>query len=422
VVVPVPLPPGAGQFFADEPLRSPATDGPQPRHRRIWLSYGIAAFGLGANTQVTFLIPLRARELGATLDVIGLIIGAGAIAAVFTSVPSGALIDRLGPRRAFVAGTGVTTVLMLLTPWVTNYWFFLPLLALLGVARNLGWVASQAHITGIGSEKERPRLTGRFSLFSSVGQMVGPLMVGAAAGTMGYQWALVVPAAYALGFRVLGLCLVEVAQPPRGQAKPSQGVGVRSAWQLLAIPGIWVVLLLTFGRVWITVVYATFVPVYLVIDRDFDPFIVGTVTATSGLVAAAIAPTVGFWTRYASPATVTNVALTSGATGLILVPHVAALPYVFIVPVLVGVGLGITLPLLLSMTATEAPEGRRGVALGLRSTATQSAMAGAPLLVGAVMGLLGTLLGFTGAGIAGLAVLVGARLVARRASLSNPSG
>jgi MFS family permease len=387
---------------------------PQPRHRRLSLAYAIAAFGLGANTQVTFLVPLRARELGASFDVIGLIIGAGAIAAVFSAVPSGALIDKLGPRRAFVIGTGVTSVLLLLAPWVTNYGWFLPLLTLLGMARNLAWVASQTHITGIGSEKERPKLTGRFSLLSSVGQMVGPLMVGAAAGTMGYRWALLVPAVYALGFFVVGLCLVEVRQPPQEQAKPSQGVGVRSAWQLLAIRGIQVVLLLTFGRVWITVVYATFVPVYLVIDRHFDPFIVGVVTATSGLVAAAIAPTIGFWTRYASPATATSVALSAGATGLILVPHVAALPYVFVVPVLVGVGLGATLPLLLSMTATAAPEGRRGVALGLRSTATQSAMAAAPLLVGTVIGLLGTLLGFTVAGIAGMAVLVGARLITRR--------
>jgi hypothetical protein len=61
----------------------------QPRHRRLWLAYAIAVFGLGANTQVTFL-PLRARELGAIFDVIGLIIGAGALAAVFSAVPSGA--------------------------------------------------------------------------------------------------------------------------------------------------------------------------------------------------------------------------------------------------------------------------------------------------------------------------------------------
>ena len=382
----------------------------EQRPRRLWLAYSSGAFGLAMIAQSGFLVPLRARELGASFDVIGLVVGAGAVAAVFASVPSGALIDRLGPKRTFVVGAGACVVLSLLFPLVTNYWWFLALQPLLGLARNLGWVASQSYITSIGSEQERPTLTGRFSFFSNVGQMAGPLLVGAAAEVVGFRWAFVVPAAYALCFVVVGLLLVETRSPRQEQDRVPQGAGVRSAWQLLALRGIQVALLLTFGRLWITVVYTTFLPVYLV-DKGFDPVVVGAVVATSGLVAAVLAPTAGFWTRYVSQATAAACALAGGAVALLLIPHVAVMPWVFVVPVLVGVGIGVSLPLLLSIVTTAAPEGRRGVALGLRSMATQTAMTAAPLVVGPLITILGMALGFTAAAAVAASLLAGARML-----------
>lgn len=379
------------------------------RPRRLWLAYSSGAFGLAMIAQAAFLVPLRARELGATFDVIGLIVGAGAVAAAVASVPSGAVIDRLGPRRTFVAGAAGSVVLSLLFPLVTSYWWFLALQPLLGLTRNLGWVASQAYVTSLGSEQDRAAFTGRFSFFGSVGQLAGPVLAGAAAGVVGFRWALVVPAVYAASFVLVGLLLPETGRSSPGRRTP-QGFGARSARQLLAVRGIQVALVLTFGRLWIAVVYATFLPVYLV-ERGFSPSVVGTVVAASGLVAAIVAPTAGFWTRYVSPVTAAAIALGGGAAGLVLIPHVATLPWVFVVPALVGIGIGVSLPLLLTTVTTAAPEGRRGVALGMRSTATQTAMTAAPLVVGPLMAALGMALGFTAAGLVAAVLLVGGRML-----------
>lgn len=379
------------------------------RPRQLWLAYSSGAFGLAMIAQAAFLVPLRARELGANFDVIGLIVGAGAVAAAVASVPSGALIDRIGPRRTFIIGAGGCVVLSLLFLLVTDYWWFLALQPLLGMSRNLGWVASQAYITSLGSEQDRPTFTGRFSFFGSVGQLAGPLLAGAAAGVVGFRWALVVPAVYAASFVVVGLLLAETGRPPP-ECRTPQGSGARSAWRLLAVRGIQVALVLTFGRLWIAVVYATFLPVYLV-DRGFSPAVVGTVIAASGLVAAVVAPTAGIWTRYVSPATAAAVALGGGAAALVLVPHVATPSLVFVVPAFVGVGIGVSLPLLLTLVTTAAPEGRRGVALGMRSTATQTAMTAAPLVVGSLMTALGTTVGFTAAGVVAAGVLLGGRML-----------
>jgi hypothetical protein len=77
------------------------TDDPK---RRLWLAFLIGAFGLAVTAQVNFLIPLRARELGAGFGLIGVIAGAGAAATALSSVPVGAVTsiasERGGPSSS----------------------------------------------------------------------------------------------------------------------------------------------------------------------------------------------------------------------------------------------------------------------------------------------------------------------------------
>jgi len=386
------------------------TEGAGHESRRVlWLSYLSGAFGLAMFTQGNFLVALRARELGATLDVIGLIIGAGSLAAAISSVPSGALIDRLGPRRTFIIGTAATSLASLLYVFATDYRWFLALQPLLGIARGVGWVSSQSYISSIGTAKERPKLTGRFSFFSNLGQMAGPVLAGAAAELVGLRWAMLVPAVYAVCFTFLGLRMKDIRTRDHDATPAAHGAGVRSAMQLVAIRGIQVALLLTFARLWITNIYSTFLPVFLV-DGGMEPALVGTIIATSGLVAALMAPTTGFWTRFGSQQTVAVLGLACGAAALVLTPHVAVVPIVFLVPTLIGIGVGLSLPLLISIVTTAAPAHKRGVALGLRDMVNQSAATIAPVVVGPLITALGMALGFTTGGVVGGALLVAARL------------
>lgn len=378
------------------------------RSRRVLVAYVIGAFGLAMSAQITFLVPLRARELGAGFEIIGLIVGSGALAAAAMSVPSGAIIDRLGPKWAFVFGAGGTAAVSLGFVMVTDYWWFLALQPLHGVARNLAWVASQGYITSFASDAERPKLTGRFSFFGNIGQMAGPLLVGGAAGLVGFRYALFVPAAYSVMFALLGLALRETRAADHGATRKRQGAGMGAAVRLLTVRGIQVALLLTFVRLWTAQVYNSFFPVYLV-DSGMSPSLAGTVMAVSGLVAAAMAPTTGYWTRFVSQQAATSVGLGCSAAALVVAPHVATVPLVYVVPVLVGIGSGLSLPLLISIVTTAAPTGSRGVALGLRGMVNQTAATAAPVLIGPLMGGLGLLLGFTSGGVLAGVLLAAAR-------------
>jgi MFS family permease len=388
------------------------------RARLRFLAYLIGAFGLSLSAQINFLVPLRARELGAGLDVIGLIIGSGTLAAAASSVSMGVVIDRLGPKRAFMIGAFGTMLVSLSLTFVGGYWWFIALQPLHGIVRNLGWVASQGYITSFATDEERALLTGRFSFFSNVGAMVGPLLAGSAAAVVGFRWALLVPAAYSLLFVIMAFFLYEtkVATPAekndQGETvkRTKGGSGLSAALSLLPIRGIQVALLLTFTRLWTSHVYAAFLPVFMV-DSGISANTAGVVMATSGFVAAIMAPTTGFWTRYMSPQTAAMLGLSCNALGLILVPQLASVPGIFLVPVLVGIGTGLSLPLLITIVTSVVPIQRRGVALGLRALVNQVAATAAPVMIGPLMTVLGLGLGVVSGGGVAVALLASARIL-----------
>lgn len=385
------------------------------RTRRLALAYLCGGFGLAMTAQIAFLVPLRARELGAGFDLIGVIMGAGALAAALTSIPCGAIIDRLGPRRSFLVGTTATALVSVLFALTTSVWTLLLLQPLHGVARNLGWVASQAYITAAAREAaERPRLTGRFALFGNVGKMAGPLLAGAAASLVGFQWAMLVPAAYALAFAVLGIGLRETPSAGTlGAPRERRGTGLRAAARLTRLPGIQVALVLTSARLWISTVFSTFLPVFLV-EQTVDPAVAGIVVAASGLVAAVMAPTAGVWGHRFGPQWATVLGLGFGALALVVTPLLVRPPVVFIPPALIGIAIGLSLPLLISIVTTAAPDDQRGVALGLRGTVNQAAGTAAPLAVGPLMSALGLGLGFVAGGGIGFVLLFTAIALHRR--------
>lgn len=365
----------------------------------LWTAFAIGAFGLGMSAQANFLVPIRAHELGASFEIIGLIVGAGALSPAIFSVPMGKVIDRLGARRSFILGTGLSGCVGLSFILVTNYWVMLGLQLLLGLTRILGWVASQSYITSLGRPEDRPTLTGKFSFFSNVGPMIGPLLAGGVAQLIGFRFTFFFIAGYAFTFALMGWLLVETGRAANSRVQ-SRGAGFKAAVQLLRIRGIQVAMLFTFVRLWIEWAWTSFFPVYLV-DTGVAAGIAGTVVFARSLAATLLAPTTGYWTRFMDKQTLCGLGLAVGAAGFLLSPHIVALPFVYLAPLMIGVGTGLSLPLLLSIVSDVAPDDQRGIALGLRVSVNQMAAAAAPPLVGPLVATFGLAVAFAfGGGIA----------------------
>jgi MFS family permease len=378
--------------------------------RSYWLAYLTGGFGLGLNAMVQFLLPLRANDLGIGLGTIGLLLGAKAIVEAVASTPVGGLIDRVGTRRAFIIGT-LTCALIGLTFTVATTVPQLFLLQVgLGLARPLGWISAQAFVAGLRKGPNQAQDTGRFSFVATAGQVLAPLMVGFGAQSFGTGPAFWFFGAYCAAFVVLGLVLPRTDPPPT--TKKSQGLiqGLR----LFAIDGIKVAMLLTFARLWISSTWTSFFSLHLVTSGVAEGS-AATVVSTMAIIGTALSPTAGRLAQLGREDYLCAAALSCSAVGLALSPVIDSLPLAYIGAVLVGIGHGLSLPFLLVLVPRSAPEGQRGLALGLRAGVNQFAASISPVLTASVIGLASAGIGFPLAGGIGLAVLGAAAAIARRA-------
>jgi MFS family permease len=364
----------------------------------LLLAYLAGSYGFGFQAMYQFLLPLRARELGAPVELIGVLVGLGAVVPAVLSVTSGELADRFGSRNTYVAGALVSTVCALLFVPLTSYWAMLPIQVVIGFARSTAWIASQSYVSHLGSPAEQPTHMGRLSFATNGGTLLAPLIIGAAAQAVGYRDAFLVAAFFSLVYVLMGLLLPDVRATIRkpGAGKRSQAAGAAgfgTALRLMRTRGMQVALMLSFVRLWSSTAWRAFFPLYLA-SNGFPPALIGTVLSANSAVSTLVTLSAGWVTRYLSPALATAAALALGALGMAISPYLAVVPLVYLPALLTGTAVGLSLPLLMATVSTEAAPEERGVALGLRMSANQAASAISPTAIGVVVGAFGIALGF----------------------------
>lgn len=375
-----------------------------PDRRRL-LAYASGGFGLSVSTLMYFLVPLRAAELGVGVTVIGLLLGAEALTEMVVSVPLGGLIDRIGARRAYLAGTIGLAAVGVGVMMTSSLALLFVLQVAFGVARPLGWLGGQAYVAGMGSPAERSQDSGRFSFVANLGQIVAPVLAGAAVQLAGVRLAFAVVTLFGVVFFAVGLAL-----PDDRHHAPSQRTDratFRPAARLLSLRGMQIVMLLTFTRLWLISMWSAFLPLYLV-GIGTAPGVVGSVVSTMALVATVTSLLTGRIARLGRASLVGAGGLAVSCAGVALSPVLTTVPGLYLPAALVGIGMGLSLPMLLVLVAASAPPGQRSLALGLRASVNQGAATAAPVLVAPVIALSGLALGFPLAAVVGGLILCAA--------------
>lgn len=360
------------------------------------LFFVTCGFPINFLSMISFLVPLRARELDAPIEMVGLIVGAGAVLGMLLAVPAGALSDKLGPRQAFVLGA-LLDALAAIAFWVVdNYWAMLGIQLLRGLPHSMAWVASQSYLASIGGPQDRAVLAGRFSFASGIGGLLTPIMIGAMASWVGYQNGFAFAAAYCAVTVVMGVVLPDVRTP--AGAKRTNSGGYVEALSLLRQTGPRVAVMLTFVRLWINTGWLAFFPIFLA-ERGFSPFMIGTVVSGSGAVSSLAGLVAHRVAQRTSNQVATAGALALGALGMALSPYLAFFPFVYTPVLFQGVGIGFSMPLVLAMLADDVPPHQRGIAMGLRTCANQAGLMVAPVVTGLLVGSVGLPLGFLASSI-----------------------
>lgn len=372
------------------------------RSRDLVFGYATGGFGLAVNSMVSFLLPLRALDIGIGVEWIGVLLAAKGITEAIASVPIGAALDRVGPRRAYLVGTFASAAIGLGFGAANSVLVLLLLQVALGASRPLAWVGAQTYVASLRDGEDRARDTGRLSFTATSAQIVAPLMVGIVAQATSTGIAFWAFAGYCAAFSMVGLAL-----RPRGESGPSRSktrASFREGLRLFGLRDIRVAMYLTFVRLWIPSVWTAFFPLYLVIQGT-EEGVAGGVVSFMGLVATVISLSAGQASKMFSVAGATALGLAAGAAGLLIAPLSDEMPLSFVSAALVGVGQGLSLPLLIVLVTGAVDPSQRGLALGLRASVNQGAAALAPMIAAGAIGLFGATVGFPVTGGVALVIL-----------------
>lgn len=406
--------PGQPASAASE-TASPMTATLQAQHatRRLLL-VGIPLFWSSWYIYNAYL-SVYARSLGATLSLVGIIVGVYGFTQLVLRIPIGVLSDRLGRRKPFVLlGTLVGTLscaVMLIAP---QPWVLIVGRGLAGMGAGC-WVPLSVLLVANYPKDEVVKATGMAAALSGVGTTLASALGGQLAEVAGVRAPFWV--GIGLGLAATGL-LAFIREPERVSGKPlaiSALLGVGKV-PLVLLSSI----LALFGQYISWAMTQSFVPIYaaeLGANKAQLGWMMSVWQAANTLMAfgaGQLNARLGIrWTVTLGSALIT--------LSTLLVPLTPAIGPLIASRLLHGVGQGLSYPVLMGSALLAVPEEKRGAAMGFFQAIYAIGMVAGPAVSGIFADQLGLIPTFYLTAALGLATTIVA-LVALPRRVRPPEG
>jgi len=369
-----PNPPAATGETAASPV-STSSAGPLPRELFVLVAFLIVAHTAFNGIRIT--TSLAAIKAGGGALWVGLLTAMFNIVPAFVAIRVGRLVDRVPLRRPLIAGCALVAAggaIAAIEP-------MLGILALCAIAIGIGWMAiaasSQYAVGLFGGSENRVRAFSVMSMGFSISSFLGPLIAGFMIDHVSYRAAFAVlaalPAIAAIAFATRWLKLPTVA--PREDA-PNGG-----ARELLGMPAVRNTLI---SAAFITVgwdLYIFMVPV-LGTELHLTATQIGSVLS---FFAVAVFVVRLFMTRLTDRLGERGVMVSAMAVaGVTFIAFGFAHSYgvMMALSFVIGLGLGASQPIVLSILHDAAPPGRIGEVNGMRMTMISTSQWTMPLVFG----------------------------------------
>ncbi len=348
-----------------------------------------AAFGAARMTSSLYALSNKASTF-----TVGVVMALFALVPALLAFRAGRWLDRVGPYRPLLLGTGLMTLGALLPavfPYATAD--VAPLLvaaALLGTGFMYLQMTVQNLVGVLADPTRRPAAFSVLALGFSTSGLIAPISSGFMIDAFGHR------VTFAVVFVLLAASLALLfSQRHRLPAHDAHGPAAESTdpLELLRHAEVRAVLLVSglISMAW-----------------DMQSFLVPVYGISIGLSASQIGLVLGsfaaatFVIRLAMPALsrryrewqVLLFTLLASATAFALMPLFSTMAPLMAVAFLLGLGLGSAQPNVMSLLHDRAPKGRVGEALGLRTTIMNSSHVVLPLVIGAFGSVLGAAAGF----------------------------
>lgn len=329
---------------------------------------------------------MAALKMGASPFDVGLLMAAFALLPMLVAVKAGRIADRIGVRVPMMV-SAVFAIAAVLLPF---FWHALPALFItsifLGGAGNVIYMSTQPLVGRYGRPEDRPANFGLFAMGYSTSSFVGPVLAGFAIDYISVHATFLLLAALPLPFlAVLILDRLPLAgeRVQRAAAPEKESGGSRSVLELLREPRL-------FRLYAIGVLFATAWDLFIVLAPVYCASVglsasrTGVVTGMFSIGTFVIRGTVRVMSRYFAPWQM--LILSSAGIGLATLGFglVATFPLLVTFALLLGLGHGLSAPMINTLLYEAAPPDRIAEAVGLRMTASNAIQTTLPLVAGAI--------------------------------------
>ena len=202
------------------------------RFRDIWLvAYGpsiVSAIGHGAMMPV---LALRARDLGADVSTAAAIVALTSVGMLITSLPAGALVARVGERRALVAAGFADAGAMALAAVTDSVAWLAIAVVLSGACWTMFLIARQGFMIDVVPATHRARAMSFLGGSYRVGVLIGPLIGAGLIELSGLSSVFWLGAAMSVCAALLAATMPDLGEDKRAAARESGHVSV---WSVIA--------------------------------------------------------------------------------------------------------------------------------------------------------------------------------------------
>ena len=352
---------------------------------RLWQLVALTILTHTAFNGSRMLVSLYAIHLHASTFTVGALMSAYALLPMLFAVSAGRLVDRSGARWPMF-GASVAVALGTLLPFV---WPHLGMLyaasALIGTGFMMFHVAVSQTVGAIGKAEDRTANFSWLALGFSISGSIGPLVTGFAIDSIGHVRTFLLLFLFPLAPLLL-LWLNRPALPQAKERKTDAGGGrVMDLLHSRALRRVFIASGLL-NMAWD--LYAFVVPIYG--SRiGLSASTIGAVMGSFAIATFAVRLLLPLLIRRVQPWHVITVALSIAAAVYCLFPLFVSVPLLVALSCALGIGLGCSQPMVMTLLYNTSPPGRQGEALGVRTTVMNASHAVLPLAFGALGAALG---------------------------------
>ena len=342
------------------------------------IALGIANHTALAGSRVV--VSLEALRLGASTAVVGILLALYALLPMLFAVATGRLSDRVGVRRPMLAGSVALVAGSALPALVPGFTALFVSAAVVGVGFMLFQVPVQNATGEMGPPQDRAHNFSLLALGYSISGFCGPLVAGLTIDHGGFAAAFavlallpVVPAAILARDRLP----LPGPHPARIEGHTGGALELVRHRQLRWV--FFVNALLAIGWDLHTIV----IPVYGA-QIGLSASAIGVILSSFAAATFVVRFSMRWIVRHADERQVLKAALLVAGVVYLLFPFSNGAPALMALSFCLGLGLGMSQPMVMSLLHSHAPAGRMGEAAGVRMSLVQAMAVAVPLAFGAL--------------------------------------